>query len=175
MPQPQRNRPASISADFTKVEDRKGGGVHVPPGDYILEIKDYEIKAKKDDASRTYINWQLAIISPEAHVGTGTIYHVTSLVPESLWNLRNFLEDMGVKVPKKMVDIPLAKLIGKQIGATLEDDEYNGKIKSKIAATFNKNDLGGSEPEEEAEDATPVAAAITTGDDDTEELDLDEL
>ncbi len=171
-----RNRPASISADFTGVEERRGQRVHVPPGDYIVEVKDYEVKHKKDDETRLYISWRLYIISPEANKGKGPIYYNTSLVPESLWNLRNFLEDMGVKVPKSKVDVPLAKIIGKTLGVTLEDEEYNNVTRSQVASTFNKNDLGATEADEETTTTEEATAAVTSDDDeDMEELDLDGL
>lgn len=184
MPSEQRLRPAKLTVDFTGVEEGKRGGsaVHVPPGDYILEITDYEQKYKvvdgKPQKDRPYLNWKLKIVEPEEFKGRGPIYHVTSLVQESLWNLRNFLSDMGLKVPSKATNIPLAKLIGRKIGATLEDDTFDNKTKSKIAATFAPSDLGGSAAaEDEDEDETDVAVAATSSDDDEdlEELELDDL
>ena len=126
MPTPTRNKPASISLDFSNVGERRQGrpAAHVPAGDYILQIKDYEIRTKKDDESKRHISWTCEISKPSQYAGK-TIYYISSLVPENLWNLRNLLEDIGVKVPKKMVDVPLGKLVGKAFGATLDDDDYN--------------------------------------------------
>ena len=182
MPQQAKNRPATISVDFSNVGERRQGkpAAHVPAGDYLLEIKDYEIRSKQDDESRKRISWETAIVSPSGFAGK-TIYHNTSLVPESLWALRNLLEDCGVKVPKKMVDLPLGKMIGKRFGATLEDDDYNPeKIKSKVAATFPASEFAETAPTEEAEDdADEATAAVTTSsdddDDDMEELDMDDI
>lgn len=169
---PVKNKPRSLSVDFSGVEDKRQA-TRVPPGDYITKIKDYELRHKKDDESRTYLNWELEITQPAQFKGK-TLYHITSLVPESLWNLRNFLQDLGVTVPKKAVDIPMDKLVGREIGVTVEDDEYDNKIRSKVQATFNKNDLG--EVEASDEDSNGVATAATSDDDeDTEELDLDDL
>ena len=79
---------------------------------------------------------------------------------------------MGITVPKKAVALPLAEIAksGRICGATLEDDEYGGKVKSKVAATFKK---------EQYEATAEVETEETTSDDDdeetTEELDLDDI
>lgn len=179
MPSQVRNRPATLSVDFSNVGERRQGkpAAHVPEGDYVLEIKDYEIRSKQDDESKKRISWECAIISPSAHAGK-TIYHNTGLSPESLWSLRNLLEDAGVKVPKKMVDVPLGKMIGKQFGATLADDDYNPeKIKSKVAGTFPVTEYADTAaPEGDADDEDEATTAVTTSDDDDmEELDMDDI
>jgi hypothetical protein len=186
MPQ-QGTKPASITVDFTGVERGSGGqkGAHVPEGDYIVKVMDYSHRYKKEDGveqkDRPYLNWKLQIVSPEEFKGK-TIYFTTSLVPESLWNLRGMLEDVGLKVPNSAVAIPLPKLIGKELGVTLADGEpYNGSIKSEVKATFNKNDLGTATSEVDTDEdeiespAEAVAAATTDDEEEIEELDLDEL
>jgi hypothetical protein len=59
---------------------------------------------------------------------------------------------------------------------TLDDDEYEGKIKSKVVSTFNKNDWGEAETPTEAGDEEAEVAATSTADDDEEleELDVDD-
>lgn len=177
---PTRNKPASISVDFSNVGERRQGkpAAHVPSGDYLLEIKDYEIRTKQDDESRRRVSWECSIVSPSAYAGK-TIYHNTSLVPESLWSLRNLLEDCGVKVPAKLVDVPLGKMVGKRFGATLEDDDYNPeKIKSKVAATFHFSEYAETAAPEATDDEDEATEAVTTSDtdsDDMEELDMDDI
>jgi hypothetical protein len=177
---PTKVKPEKITADFTGIEDRRGGGVHVPPGDYIVKVKDYELRHKKNedgtfDKERPYLNWELTIVSPSEYKGK-TLYHITSLVKESLWNLRNFLEDMGVTVPKKAVDVPLARLIGREVGVTVDDDEYNNQIRSKVQTTFSKSSAAEVAEVDADEDEVEEAATTASDDDeDTEELDLDDL
>jgi len=168
---PQKVKPRSLTIDFTNVEDKRQA-THIPPGDYIAKILDYEIKSKKDDEDRKYINWKLSVISPEANKGA-ILYHITSLVPESLWNLRNLLEDVGFKVPKKAVDVPLEKAVNREVGITVDDDEYDNKIRSKVQATFSKSSA--AEVAEVDADEEEVATIATDDDEDTEELDLEDL
>lgn len=178
-----KNRPASLSVDFSGVGDRRSGkpSAHVPAGDYLLEIKDYEIRSKQDDESKKRVSWQTAIVKPEIHAGK-TIYHNTGLQAESLWSLHNLLEDTGVKVPKKLVDVPLAKMVGRRFGATLDDDDYNPeKIKSKVVATFHFSEYAdtaapaGTTDEDADDEATTDAVTTTGSDDDMEELDMDDI
>jgi hypothetical protein len=176
-------KPARLTADFSNVEERREGGgkaFHGPEGDYLLRVEDYELRSKKDDASSKYLNWRLSVFAPEKQKGKGSVYHITSLKPEALWQLRNFLEDMGLKVPKSTMDIPLGALVAKHpiIGATLEDDEYNNKVKSKITATFKKSqyeETGEEDDDEEAESADTEETEEATADEDLEELELDDL
>jgi len=166
--------PTKLTVDFSQVEDRREGGrsAHVPEGDYLLKIAGVELKAKKDDESSKYLSWRFTIAAPEKYKNAGSIYTVTSLKPENLWSLRNLLDDLGITVPKKAVALPLAEIAksGRICGATLEDDEYGGKVKSKVAATFKK---------EQYEATAEVETEETTSDDDdeetTEELDLDDI
>jgi len=178
--------PAKISVDFSDVEDRRAGGgkaAHVPEGDYLLQVVGCERRKKKDsDPAQYYLSWQCAIAKPEKFKNKGVIYHNTSLKPEALWSLRNFLEDLGFKVEKKAISLPIASIVEKKplIGATLEDgDEYNGKIKSQIAATFKKSEYQESESdddEDEDEDTETSSDSDTEDDDeDLEELDTEDL
>lgn len=167
--------PSKLTVDFSNVEERRGANAfHGPEGDYLLQIKGVELKSKKDDESSKYLTWRFEPYAPEQFKGRGSVYHNTSLKPESLWALRNLLEDMGIPVPKKAVGLPIAEIAksGRIIGATLEDNEWNGKVKSQIAATFKKDqyDASGAPAAEDEDEETAESDT-----DDTEELDLDDI
>jgi len=169
--------PTKLTVDFSNVADRREGGrsAHVPEGDYLLKIAGVELKSKKDDESSKYLNWKFSIEAPSQFKNAGFVYTVTSLKPENLWSLRNLLEDLGITVPKKAVGLPLAEIAksGRVMGATLEDDEYNGKVKSKIAATFKKDqyDATGAPTATEDEEET----SDSDDEEETEELDIDDI
>lgn len=176
---PAGQMPAKLSVDFSKVSERREGGgksIHVPEGDYVLRVVGCELKKKKDDDDSKYLNWRLEIVKPERHQQHGVIYFVTSLKEEALWNLRNFLEDLGYTIPKKAVDVPIAKIVEakKLIGATLQDDEYNDKVKSKVAATFKASayEETAETPSEETED---TSTSDDSDDEELEEIDTEDL
>lgn len=177
---PMAQTPSKLSVDFSNVDERREGGkaAHVPEGDYLLKVVGCELKSKQGDESSKYLNWRLEIVEPSKYRNAGAIWHVTSLKPEALWNLRNFLEDLGMAVPRKAVDLPIATIVKKQlvIGATLADDEYTkpgsdkSTVKSKIQATFKKDAFEGATASDEDETAT-----ADDEDEEVDELDVDDL
>src|SRR5690606_37303696 len=63
------------------------------------------------------------------------------LQENQLWKLRNLLIAAGLSVPKKKLKLDPNRVVGKTIGVTMEDDEYDGKLKSVIAAVFPAAEL----------------------------------
>jgi hypothetical protein len=172
---PERgNLPSKLTVDFSDVGERRQGGkaAHVPEGDYLLRLETAEVKKNKNDDGR-HVMWVFSIKKPTQFANAGQVYERTSLKKEALFKLRNLLEDMGIPVPQKSVDIPLAKIVAahKLVGATLADGEPYGEkavIKSEIQATFKASEF--------KELAVDVGAGATGGSagDDTEDLDEDE-
>lgn len=173
---PKGTKPRKLTVDFSKVEDRQGS-IRVAEGDYLFKIKDYEVKSKKDDETSKYINWKFEFLEgPDPKAKGKPIYYITSLKPEALFNLKNMLGDLGFKVPKKVIDVPLEKCIGKKIAGTVADDEYDNKIKSKVQNVFSASQfeaLGEDEDEDETdEDEATEAATEDDEDEDSDELEL---
>jgi hypothetical protein len=166
--------PAKLTVDFTGVEI--GGGLRadrVPEGDYLLQVTGCQMLAKQSDSSRRYLLWTLKVVEPKSLAGKKLIYR-TSLVREALWNLRTFLAAMlgEDKVPQRALELPLPKIVAMKpiIGATVQDDEYEGKVRSEISAVFPKADYQASGENEE----TTTEEETEEADDDVSEIDLDE-
>lgn len=126
-----------INVNFEGVEDR----VLVPEGDYVCKVSKVEMK-KSESSGYNYISWQLKI-------GTGTskgqvMFHITSLKPTALFNLRNTLIACGFKVPAKAMNVDLDQLPGKLIGITVYHEEYKGKPSAKVKDVWEpeKTDAG---------------------------------
>jgi len=145
--------------DFTNVKD---GGAYqtprVPAGDYkakILNVADGESKAGNDQ-------WVFGIQLE----GKRAVYpYYCQLSEKSLWKIRNLLIAAGLAVPKKRVGVDPNKVVGKTIGVSMEDDEYEGKAKSVIVAVF---------PADEVTDS-PAADSSSSSDDEDGEVDEDEM
>jgi hypothetical protein len=130
-----------IRVDFTGVES--GGGINprVPESDYGLKCTGADLK-KGTESEKPYIDFAFKLTKgPKRGVGK-TLHHSCSLQKQSLWNLRNLLESMGMTVPSKAVKIPVDKLKGKECAGTVVDDEYEGRKKSIIGSFFPLEDLG---------------------------------
>lgn len=147
--------------DFTNVKD--GGGnfnkKRFPEGDYKARI------AKVEDAvSKSKNKMWLYTIEVKYKGAVGTYPHYCVLTENSLWKLRTLFAACGIIIPKKKMAIDPNKIVGRVIGVTLEDSEYDSKLQSDIAATMPASEVtdddvpdtdeDGDEDEDEDEETT---------------------
>lgn len=138
----------SAALDFTNVKE--GGGSfnkkRQPEGDYKAKVtKVVDAPSKKDNI----MQWLFTI-----EVGSGSYPYYCKHQENQLWKIRNLLVAAGIQVPKKKVKVDPNMVVGKTIAVTLEDDEYDGKMQSNIAAIFPASELSGDvDDEDEEEDA----------------------
>jgi len=134
--------PTKVTAkvvDFTNVKDA-GGSFNkrrVPSGDYLAKIVKVQDSPAKNDDTFQY----LFTIKLEKHSQYAYPYYC-KLVENQLWKLRNLLIAAGINVPKKRVKLDPSKVVGKYIGVSMEDDEYEGKLQSSVSAVFPASELG---------------------------------
>lgn len=144
-------RSTAIALDFTNVKD--GGGSfnkkRQPEGDYKAKIVKVEDAPAKSDG---VMQWLFTI-----EAGDGGKYpYYCKHVENQLWKIRNLFTAAGISIPKKRVNVDPNKVVGKIIGVTLEDDEYEGKLQSNIAATFPASELEGDDDEDTDADEVEV-------------------
>lgn len=130
-----------VKVDFSDTEDR----VTILPGKYITKIKDV---TKEKGAKAPYFKWVLQITSGKCR-GL-QLNHITSLSPNALFTLRNFLVALGIKVPKSAVVISPEKFVGQTIGVEVEMREYEGKDYPNVKGVFSAK----TEPDVVAVDST---------------------
>lgn len=141
------------SIDMTNVKD--GGSFNtrrVPEGDYrlrVVDVTDGEVKSGENAGASQWI-FTLSI-DEKKYSSTKYPYRCT-LQEKQFWKIRNLLIAAGINVPKKRVKVDPNKLIGKIVGGTLEDDEYEGKERSQITAIFPLSELTDNESEEPEDD-----------------------
>lgn len=174
-------KPKKLQIDFTGVESG-GRGARVPEGEYVLKISDYVVKTKKDDEASRYIQWSLPVEKGPGGKGK-SIVHRTSLKSQALFNLKNMMEAAGFKVPSRLVDVPLEKMVGRSVGASVFDGEpYEGKIKSEISGFYPASEWESmtasasedeDEEDEDEEDEESATSAATDDEDEDEEEDLE--
>src|SRR5690349_10463144 len=88
------------------------------------------------------------------------------LTENQLWKLRNLCLAAGMPIPKKKIKLDPNRLVGKLIGVTMDDDEYEGKPQSNVSATFPASEL-----EESADDVDDLDE---TEDDEEEDEETDD-
>jgi len=150
--------------DMTNVKDATRSGINpkrVAEGDYlarIVSVQDAEVKSGDNQGD---FQW-LFILSPELHPLAKYPYYC-KLDANQLWKIRNLLQSCGINVPKKRIKLDPEKVVGKLVAISLQDDEYEGKMKSTIASIFPPSDMEDTEStddededEDEDEEAPPV-------------------
>lgn len=124
--------------DFTNTKERSAyNPKHVEAGDYrakIVSVDDGDSKAGNE-------MWTYGIQLADM---VSAVYPYYCILDENnLWKIRNLLQATGITVPKKRFNVDPNKVVGKLIGITLDDDEYDGKPKSVISAVFSIKELDG--------------------------------
>lgn len=150
------------AVDFSNVKERGNfNPKHVTEGDYAATIVKVEDGESKRDQSFQYIfTIKLQKFSQSSYP------YYCKLQENQLWKLRNIAVAAGLNVPKKRMKFDPNKVVGKQIGVTMEDDEYEGKLKSVVSAVFPISELADgvemeeddTETDEGFEEGAPVAA-----------------
>ena len=157
-----------VRIDFTGVSEeiRSGGrAARVPEGDYLVKPMNAELR-RSDKSGSKYFSWRFQIVEPKKYKGK-TLYDRTSLKTEALWNLRNLVfAAIGKNVAGSIVNFDPEKIYGKTLMVTVEDDEYEGNIRSQIVDYQQKKKYGAKDDDEE-EDGEEE-------DDDEEEYDEEE-
>lgn len=136
-----------VKVDFTDVKESSGiNPKRLPAGDYAATILDVTKKQSKAG------NDMLEFVFQLTDHRSATYPYFVVLDKNSLWKLRNILLAVGAKVPKGAANIDVARLIGKGVGVSLEDDEYEGREKSVVDAVFDLSEVDGAEVSEESEE-----------------------
>lgn len=168
-----------ISIDFTKEESSGGARVRVPEGDYRVKVK--SVKPDSSNAGNPMLVWEFTGV--EGKLKGKTLRDYTALTPKALWKVRSIFEAIGVEVEGKSLNFKPAQVVGKELGVTVEDDEYEGKISSKINDYIDLETLAGSDvgdPDDEddetvEDDDTEADEEDEDGEDDLDDLDRAEL
>lgn len=150
------------AVDFSNVKDRGNfNPQRAEAGDYIAKVTKVGDAESKSDGNFQYVfTIKLQKFSQYSYP------YYCKLQENQLWKLRNLLIAAGLNVPKARMKLDPNKVVGRTIGVTLEDDEYDGKEKSTIAAIFPASELADiddepadepDEDEDEAEEEAPKA------------------
>ncbi len=139
--------------DMSQVKDSQRSGINpkrLPEADYLARVSSVQDSEVKSGDNKGDFQW-LFIITPEDYPNAHYAYYC-KLDANQLWKVRNLLIAAGLNVPKKKVKLDPERVVGKLIAITLEDDEYNGKIKSTISAIFPPADMTDTESSDDEED-----------------------
>lgn len=143
------------TVDMSTVKERGAfNPKRVAEGDYAAKIVKVEDSKVKESGDFMYV----FTIKLDKYSQYSYPYRC-KLEENQLWKLRNILVAAGLNVPKKRMKVDPNKAVGKSIGVTMEDDEYEGRPKSEVNAVFPVSEL---------------ADGIEIGTDDADDDDFDE-
>jgi len=157
-----------VKIDFSGVE-AGGGSVKIPEGDYGLEIAKVIMKDGKD-SGKPNLKISLKVTSGNKKGIGKVLLHNCSLQKQALFNLRNLLEACGKNPPAKPVDLNLDKMVGWKCAGTVQDDTFEGKVKSVVTVFFPVADLGKAKDDDSELDSDDSEEEGTEDTDDSEEL-----
>lgn len=169
----------AVIVDFGDTESRGGAkgsrSAHVPEGDYAVKVTGAKLdKSSEKDTPGIFVTY--VITDPKKYKGK-TLRDRLWLSDKALWRIRQTWEALGVQVPSKKVKLDPKKIIGKTCAVTVEDDEYEGKIRSNIVDTFllsEYKDLQANADEDEELDEDEDEEEEEDDEDEDEEDDEDE-
>lgn len=173
---------AGITIDLSNYKERSSA--RVPEGEYLVNVEDIEVtQTRKGDPMLVVY---LKIIGGDSD-GLNLVDRLT-LTEKAMFRAVGFLQGLGIKTPKKRIQVDPARIIGRKVRVEVSDGEpYNGQVRSEIrsyiriakAAAAEQSDIddlgdeGTEEPEEATEKKAPQARPGDTTDDG--DVDLDDL
>ncbi|AZS06604.1 hypothetical protein SEA_JACOREN57_37 [Mycobacterium phage JacoRen57] len=123
--------------DFSNVKERGNfNPKHIEPGDYAATITKVEQTEAKGDGEPM---WVFTITLDD--VPRASYPHYCKLVDNQYWKIKALFQAAGINVGQRKVKVDPNRLIGKEIAVGMEDDEYEGRLKSVIVDVFSRDDL----------------------------------
>jgi hypothetical protein len=163
--------------DFSNVKE-EGANFrprHKPEGDYTATIVNVDDHTSNNGGEM----WLFTVKVDGDERSSYPVY--AGQDEKNAWKIRKMFIAAGIPVPKKLVMVDPNKLVGKTVGVFLEDDEYEGRMRSKVQDFMPVDDVqGGDEDDEEEVYEKPAKKATTkkkpapVEDDDDEDDEEDE-
>ena len=160
-----------IKIDFTKTEDSSSWNTkQIPEGLHAAKVASVQETEAKDGTDMLLFGFKLK----EPKYKTRNFPFYCKLQQNQLWKLRDLLVAAGETVPKRALNIDPNKIVGRDIVIEVEDDTYNGNVRSTVVGTYASSILDDEAPadgEDEDDDFLDDGAEDTY---DIEEEDLNE-
>lgn len=173
---------SNIVIDLSNYKD--SGNVRIPEGRYRATVDDVDLD--KSRAGNTMIKVWMRVLGGE-HDGAIILDRLT-LTDKAMFRVVGFMQGIGIKTPKKKLQINLKTFLKRQADIEVVDGEpYNGRIRSEIAQYIRiaqpkaeeapEDDLDALEaatedeaPAKPSSDAKKAEAAAIVQDVDTEDM-----
>lgn len=154
-----------VTLDFTK--DESEGRKRFKEGDYVVKVLAVKM-GHSEQKGTPYAEFTLAFT--EGKYKGEKVKDRCYITDKALWRIRAVFAAAGTEIPKKKMKIDFKDLIGKKLGITISDEEYednSGKSRtsSRVTDYLDPDDMSDEDEDEDTDDE----------DDDDEEEDDDDL
>lgn len=123
-----------IRIDFSKAEDSSNWNTRpIPAGVHEAKITVVQQTEAQDGTAMLIFGFR----PTDSKLKTRHFPYYCKLQQNQLWKLRDLLIAAGQSVPKKALSIDPNVVVGKIVAIEVEDDTYNGNVKSQIQAVFD--------------------------------------
>lgn len=144
---------SNIVIDLSNYKD--SGNVRIPEGRYRAIVDDVDLD--KSRAGNTMIKVWMRVLGGE-HDGAIILDRLT-LTDKAMFRVVGFMQGIGIKTPKKKLQINLKTFLKRQADIEVVDGEpYNGRIRSEIAQYIRVAQPKAEESSEDDLDALEAAA-----------------
>lgn len=144
---------SNIVIDLSNYKD--SGNVRIPEGRYRAIVDDVDLD--KSRAGNTMIKVWMRVLGGE-HDGAIILDRLT-LTDKAMFRVVGFMQGIGIKTPKKKLQINLKTFLKRQADIEVVDGEpYNGRIRSEIAQYIR---IAQPKAEESSEDDLDALEAAT--------------
>lgn len=144
---------SNIVIDLSNYKD--SGNVRIPEGRYRAVVDDVDLD--KSRAGNTMLKVWMRVLGGE-HDGAIILDRLT-LTDKAMFRVVGFMQGIGIKTPKKKLQINLKTFLKRQADIEVVDGEpYNGRIRSEIAQYIR---VAQPKAEESSEDDLDALEAAT--------------
>jgi hypothetical protein len=153
----------TVVIDFTDMKEPSNiNPKQVEPGEYLATIVGVEDKKSQKDQADMW----LVIFKVDGEPSARYPYYVKHSDKASAWKAFNLFHCAGFNAKRGKMKLDPDKLVNRTVGVTMEDDEYEGRMKSVVTRVFSPSELSDN-------GITPAPASEEEEDDD--EMEIDEL
>lgn len=123
----------SFEVDLTNVQDN----FKVPDGLYRVRCQEVEQSVSK--GGNPMFVWTFVVVDGEYAGREFKIF--TALTPAAMWKVAETVVALGVGQQGQVVKFKRSDVVGKDCGALIEENEYNGQVRSQIARVMSLKEL----------------------------------
>lgn len=125
----------TFEVDLSGVDN--SGGFHIPEGTYRAKLVEVEQSVSK--GGNPMFVWTFEISAGD-HTGF-QLKSFTAITPAAMWKVAETVEALGVGQTGTVVKFKRSDVINRECGLVVEDNDYNGSVRSSIAKVISVKEI----------------------------------